>query len=43
MVYSLFILGRYVARGLTLLFGEDKPFVTIKAAERLIDRALWVA
>jgi hypothetical protein len=43
MVHSLFIPGRYVARGLTLLFGEDKPFVTIKAAERLIDRALWVA
>ena len=35
--------GRYVGRGLTLFFGEDKQFVTIKAAERLIERALWVA
>jgi hypothetical protein len=43
MVKTFFIPGRYVGRGLTLLFGEDKPFVTIKAAERLIDRALWVA
>lgn len=36
-------LGKYVARALTLFLGEDKKFVTIKAAERLIDRALWVA
>jgi len=43
MVKFLLTSGRYVARGLTLLFGEDKQFVTIKAAERLIDRALWVA
>jgi DNA-binding protein len=35
--------GRYVARGLTLFFGEDKQFLTIKAAERLIEKALWVA
>lgn len=35
--------GRYVTRALTLFFGEDKKFVTIKAADRLIDRALWVA
>jgi DNA-binding protein len=35
--------GRYVGRGLTLFFGEDKQFVTIKAAERLIEKALWVA
>lgn len=40
---NMFILGKYVSRALTLLFGEDKKFVTIKAAERLIDRALWVA
>jgi hypothetical protein len=43
MVYFLNYLGRYVGRGLTLFFGEDKTFVTIKAAERLIERALWVA
>ena len=35
--------GKYITRALTLFFGEDKKFVTIKAAERLIDRALWVA
>lgn len=35
--------GKYISRALTLLFGEDKQFVTIKAAERVIDRALWVA
>lgn len=35
--------GRYVTRALTLFFGEGKAFVTIKAADRLIDRALWVA
>lgn len=35
--------GRYVARGLTLFFGEDKSTIVIKAAERLIERALWVA
>lgn len=33
----------YVARALTLFFGEGKSFVTIKAAEKLMDRALWVA
>jgi len=36
-------LGRYVARALTLFFGESKNFVTIKAAEKLMDKALWVA
>ncbi len=35
--------GKYIARALTLYFAEGKKFVTIKAAERLIDRALWVA
>lgn len=35
--------GKYIGRALTLFFGEDKSFVTIKAAERVIDRALWVA
>ena len=35
--------GRYVTRALSLFFGEGKNFVTIKAADRLIDRALWVA
>lgn len=32
-----------MTRALTLFFGEGKNFVTIKAADRLIDRALWVA
>ena len=26
-----------------MFFGEDKKFVTIRAAEKLTDRALWVA
>jgi hypothetical protein len=43
MVTFLTYAGRYVARGLTLFFGEDKQFVTIRAAERLIEKALWVA
>ena len=43
MVLFYIYLGRYIARGLTLFFGEDKQSVTIKAAERLIERALWVA
>jgi hypothetical protein len=43
MVYYMLSLGRYITRALTLFFGEDKKFVTIKAAERLIDRALWVS
>lgn len=40
---TFFHLGKYVSRALTLFFGEGKSFVTIKAAERLMDRALWVA
>lgn len=40
---TFLILGKYVSRALTLFFGEGKNFVTIKAAERLMDRALWVA
>ena len=36
-------LGRYITRALKLFFGEEKDFVTIKAADRLIERALWVA
>ncbi len=32
-----------MARALTLFFGESKSFVTIKAAEKLMDKALWVA
>ena len=32
-----------MGRALTLFFGEDKKFVTIKAAEKLMDKALWVA
>jgi DNA-binding protein len=28
---------------LTLFFGEDKTSVTVRAAERLIEKALWVA
>lgn len=35
--------GKYVSRALTLFFGEGKSYVTIKAAERLMDKALWVA
>lgn len=35
--------GRYVARALNLFFAQDKSFVTIKAAERLGAKALWVA
>ena len=35
--------GRYVARGLNLFFAQDQPFITIKAAERLGSKALWVA
>jgi hypothetical protein len=41
--YDFFYTGKYVSRALTLFFGEGKSFVTIKAAERLMDRALWVA
>ena len=33
----------YVGRALTLFFGEGKSFVTVKAAEKLMDKALWVA
>lgn len=40
---SLFYIGRYISRALTLFFGEGKSFVTVKAADRLMDRALWVA
>lgn len=36
-------LGKYVTRALKLFFGEGKNFVTIKAADRLIEKALWVA
>ena len=35
--------GRYITRALTLFFGDNKSFVTIKAAEKLSERALWVA
>ncbi len=38
-----FYSGRYISRALTLFFGENKTFVTVKAADRLMDRALWVA
>lgn len=43
MVLFIIYSGRYISRGLTLFFGEDKSSITIKAAERLIERALWVA
>lgn len=43
MVLIHIISGRYVTRALTLFFGEGKSFVTVKAADRLMDRALWVA
>jgi DNA-binding protein len=43
MVSTFHYLGRYVSRALTLFFGEGKNFVTIKAADRLMERALWVA
>lgn len=39
----LFISGRYITRALKLFFGEGQKFVTIKAADRLIERALWAA
>ena len=32
-----------MSRALNLFFGEDKSFVTIKAAEKVSDKALWVA
>lgn len=35
--------GRYVGRALKLFFEDDKKFVTLKAAERVIERAIWVA
>ena len=35
--------GKYISRALTLFFGEDKSSVTIKAAERVIEKAFWVA
>eukprot|EP00919_Chromeraceae_sp_WS-2016_P026206 GHVR01062016.1.p1 GENE.GHVR01062016.1~~GHVR01062016.1.p1 ORF type:complete len:112 (-),score=9.11 GHVR01062016.1:506-841(-) len=38
-----FYLGKYISRALTLFFGEDQNVVTLKAAEKLIDKALWVA
>ena len=41
-IYSIH-LGRYVSRALNLFFGENKSFVTIKAAEKVSDKALWVA
>lgn len=43
MVTYFFNSGRYVTRALTLFFGENKSFVTIKAADRLMERALWVS
>lgn len=43
MVFLFINIGRYVSRALTLFFGEGKSYVTIKAADRLMDRALWVA
>mgnify|MGYP002074258964 CR=1 FL=1 len=35
--------GRYIGRALKLFFEDEKKFVTIKAAERVIERAIWVA
>ena len=43
MVHIITYSGRYVSRALTLFFGEGRSFVTVKAADRLMDRALWVA
>ena len=43
MVLIVYNLGKYISRALTLFFGEEKKFVTIKAAERVIERAFWVA
>jgi DNA-binding protein len=38
-----YYLGRYVSRALTLFLGEGKSFIVLKAAGRLMYRALWVA
>ena len=35
--------GRYVGRALKLFFEDDKKFVVLRAAERIIERAIWVA
>ena len=35
--------GRYVGRALKLFFEDDKKFVVLRAAERVIERAIWVA
>ena len=35
--------GKYIGRALTLYFDEKKPFVVLRAADRVIDRAIWVA
>lgn len=35
--------GRYIGRALKLFFEDEKKFVTIRAAERVIERAIWVA
>ena len=35
--------GKYVGRALKLFFEDEKKFVTLRAAERVIERAIWVA
>jgi DNA-binding protein len=35
--------GKYIGRALTLFFDEKKDFVTLRAADRVIERAIWVA
>lgn len=35
--------GRYVGRALKLFFEDGKNFVVLRAAERVIERAIWVA
>lgn len=35
--------GKYIGRALKLFFEDEKKFVTIKAAEKVIERAIWVA
>lgn len=35
--------GKYIGRALKLFFEDNKKFVTFKAAERVIERAIWAA
>jgi len=35
--------GKYIGRALTLFFDEKKTFVVLRAADQIIERAIWVA